>query len=117
MKVAELEGAELDYWVARVLGYDAVLHEMWPVENRPTVVIHDPRPERKARLKVFRPTEDWLEGGQIIENKKIGLTPYGYEWSASLIKYEYRKHVAKTALVAAMRALVASEFGNEVESE
>lgn len=121
-KVAELEGAELDYWVAKALRYDAVFHEAWSVENKPTVVIEDPRPGRKTKLKVFRPSEDWLEGGPLIERERIAILPMaeinGNKWGSQVLITRLIQPAplmrGPTVLIAAMRCFVASRFGDEV---
>jgi hypothetical protein len=115
MKVAELEGALLDAWVARAEGYDVI-----PAPTDPQGCWVDtggtPFP--------FRPSTDWAQGGQIIERERIDLT-FGNEpetWEA-MVRPEYKygtymrdngRGTGPTPLIAAMRAYVASKFGDEV---
>lgn len=107
-KVAELEGADLDYWVARALGSSA---------------------EAARDFPVLASTE-WAEGGSIIEREGIAIVRYGEKWSAYHPVVFEKSHgwwqdgafdvhyfdgiEGPTALVAAMRAFVASKFGEEV---
>jgi hypothetical protein len=71
----------------------------------------------------YRPERDWLYGGPIIERERIEASPAGEEWVA-LVRPEYERgrikrhdgvQIGPTALIAAMRAYVASKFGEEVE--
>lgn len=126
-KVAELEGAQLDYWVARAEGYEYVdappdatgenagrallppglLASGWTFP--PNGAVGDMIPKFSA---------DWAIGGPIIDRARITvMSPKGgrYDWLAEIIR---EKHFAfqngHTPLIAAMRAYVASKFGKEV---
>lgn len=113
MKTAELSGATLDWWVAKAEGVDVYREydtgEVW----------HGNR--------TYRPSTDWDIAGPIIEREKISTVfepwlDHPKEWQAVLdfagdesggyngkfIQY------GQTALIAAMRAFVASKFGEEV---
>lgn len=116
MKVSELSGARLDYWVARVEGVDvyreAESGEVW----------HGNR--------TYRPSTDWEHGGQIIERNRIYLDPQFDDSTGEFTHYkcgcycpqgtkdhfagEWAWHIDKSPLVSAMRAYVASKFGEEV---
>lgn len=116
MKVAELEAPDLDLWVAKTEGIE-------PDED-------------------YRPSSRWEHGGPLIEREGIALrrhrsgTWYGIRssilgdgeqtrWSLErpgsrygplsyqvhMVQVRFKGH---TPLVAAMRVLVASRFGNEV---
>ena len=73
----------------------------------------------------FRASTDWSVGGPIIERELIELTNTEKGWYAAVNPWAYyRKSVivadppdaeAPTPLIAAMRAFVASKFGDEVE--
>jgi len=101
MKTSELQGAALDWAVAKCeVGED--ISE-----------IDDPH---------FYST-DWAQGGPIIEREGITITPYsihngvirewkaGRDWPMSHSPYYF----GTTPLIAAMRCYVAFELGNEVE--
>lgn len=96
MKVSELEGANLDYWVCKAYGrpYSASGSPIGP----PT----------------YSPSTDWSQGGPIIEREKmdIGLHENGKDWVA--VRERWKWNVGPTPLIAAMRCLVASKFGEEV---
>ncbi|WP_020203544.1 phage protein NinX family protein [Cupriavidus sp. WS] len=109
MKVSDLTGAMLDYWVARAEGADHA------------------RAIRDAAN--YRPTENWAQGGPIIERERIA-TWSGVEfignseqiWTANAPgmdgyggKDAYidvaSGHTGPTLLIAAMRAYFVARFG------
>lgn len=109
-KVSDLEGAELDYWVAKAHGWksdpdflDSALDQgYWTADG-----IFEPKHE-------WKPSIDWSQGGPIIEREKIQLEIIHGEWGA-LIDVDAWPKYGPTPLIAAMRAFVASKFGNEIE--
>lgn len=111
MKTAELIGALLDYWVARAEGFsDADIHwrkdgDFW-MENF---------------SYGYSPSTDWSQGGPIIERENIATSNHRQggmvahqEWTAKMLGSP-RIHFGPTPLIAAMRAYVASKFGETVE--
>ena len=69
----------------------------------------------------FEPSENWEDGGPIIEREKIGLHcgdgTWGVDvgiWEASHSRCLYIKR-GPTPLIAAMRCYVASQMGDEIE--
>ncbi|MDR9839404.1 phage protein NinX family protein [Herbaspirillum huttiense] len=97
MKTAELEGTRLNYWVARAddfdhAGADFVQH------------VHDA-------------AQEWYYGGPLIERERIAILPQFEDgkvsWRATNDKV-HRAYDGPTPLIAAMRAFVASRFGDEV---
>lgn len=129
MKVAELEGAQLDAWVARALGFpssDDVPNELCGWEHI----------ESESFRKDWSPSQDWGQGGPIIEREGIAIAKIGECWSAYMsgaqggyfsgadmiqvcAAHRYSRGSAgmpgSTPLIAAMRAYVASKFGDEVD--
>ena len=98
MKTSELSGAALDWAVAKCEGYTlnpAVRHSAWIAYS-----------------------SDWAQGGPIIGQESIQLTPDEYTgtWAAFTTRegepYEY---TGPTALIAAMRCFVASRLGDDVD--
>ena len=91
MKTSELTGAALDWAVAKAIG-----------EYKPVAVPHY--------------STNWAQGGPIIEREKIDIGTYRGAWRAA-------KHVSitptyatgPTPLIAAMRCLVASKMGDDIE--
>lgn len=109
MKTSELTGALLDYWVAQAEGMLRMV--TGSVEER---------------LGGFSPSTKWAHGGPIIERDCICMVHYGNVWGAHIWPgseswidtdvYE-ADGTAATPLVAAMRAYVASKFGDEVPDD
>ena len=98
MKVSNLLGAKLDFFVAKANG-------------------DFPSPLDHKRYYILDYSSDWSEGGKIIEREHIKLKAGTFEkWKADL-KVPYHKYSMEgpTALIAAMRAFVASRFGTEVD--
>lgn len=64
----------------------------------------------------YSPSTDWEQGGPIIESKKIRLWFYEHVWAGySLCALdEGYAMLGETPLIAAMRAYVASIYGDEV---
>ena len=96
MKTSELQGAALDWAVAKCEG----------------VVYHGP-----AWTKY---STDWAQGGPIIEREEIFLAKSILGgWTGSIYTQDERVrctlHEGPTPLIAAMRCYVASKLGDEVE--
>lgn len=108
MKVSELEGADLDYWVAKAEGY----RPLWWEDH--WFVLLD-------KGAAYRPSTDWSQGGPIIEREQITLEAMGDEWRACQLHVSDRMIVDRydygpTPLIAAMRCFVVSTFGETVDS-
>jgi hypothetical protein len=111
-KVSELEGAYLDAAVALAEGLRVLPGRIeWPEEGA-----------MRLLPASFRPSEDWSDGGPIIERERIEVSPASswskeaYRWSAQA--YLPEPHVnahGPTPLIAAMRCYVFSKFGDEIE--
>ena len=98
MKVSNLLGAKLDFFVAKANG-------------------DFPSPLDHKRYYILDYSSDWSQGGPIIEREGIKLKGGMFEkWSATLKAPNYKYGMeGPTALIAAMRAFVASRFGVEVD--
>lgn len=120
MKVSDLKGATLDYWVARCDGLP--LSSEWACCPAGGIFIGrgvDGDPHRQ-----FDPSARWEDGGPIIEREQMTVWHRIEDetddfWNACI---ELRGGVectesGPTLLVAAMRAYVASKFGAEVEGQ
>lgn len=115
VKTADLIGAPLDWAVARAEGFDRRLIEMHgPWKDRPECIVND---------FFFRPSIDWKFGGPIIERERLHIGYCGddnqswpCQWFAQYdCEPENHHQVGSTPLIAAMRAFVASRFGETVE--
>lgn len=111
--VAELEGAELALWVARADGLKINPDVCQPNDG---VFVG----EGCGDLEFFAPHESWEQGGPIIERERIGIQPttinryHTAKWQAQVWQ-RYALLAGPTPLIAAMRAFVASKFGEEVD--
>lgn len=131
MKVTELEGAMLDYWVAKASGFEhtSAREAAFALDGQTNPRIFTTRAgairlAREDSVTAWNPSTDWACGGPIIERAEIQLMrmdsmhgllriPEPY-WVGHIA---YQKPVAgDTPLVAAMRAYVASKFGDEVDA-
>lgn len=118
-KTAELEGALLDAAVAKCLGrgvhdtrYVATMYDLFG---------------KSAPLESFAPHRRWEDAGPIIERGRIEVSPLfdpntrepGTEWEAGITPRLHDEPAGwargPTPLIAAMRAYVASKFGDEVD--
>lgn len=116
MKTAELSGVLLDYWVARAEGGKVKFSD-----------------DGSFAIKSggrFEPSTRWAHGGPVIERECIHLEkfPGGDEYPEWLAFEQSdgwgeppedspRRQYGDTALIAAMRAYVASKFGAEVPDD
>lgn len=116
-KVSELTGVQLDYWVARALGYkvnateDEAGYARWVT------------PENHILCYPFEPSKSWSQGGPIIEDHGLGVAKVyepadgpiteGQEYAAISLNDAITMYGPKP-LVAAMRVFVASKYGEEV---
>lgn len=133
MKTAELKDAALDFWVAQAGKEWENAHQHFPTMTLdPTFkgveIRMFPRGEYGTSVETcvlipsnsfrqdpqpFCPSIWWQQGGPIIERERIEtyFNAGANEWRAGI---QFWKH-GDTLLEAAMRAFVASKFGDEVE--
>ena len=105
MKVSELIGAELDYWVGAAEGM--------VVEIKDGVCFREV-PDGK---RDFSPSKDWSEGGEIIEKENIWWYGQGEELiveAGELARSQISLPLHTPKLIAAMRCYVTSKYGEEV---
>jgi hypothetical protein len=128
MKVSELTGSLLDYWVARANG-DALPR----INNSGVcgVVVECEDGQAGTKRVDFCPSSDWSHGGPIIDRVRIATWHADNGWRAIHPKampsgYSGDSHYIDitegdgefsggSLLVAAMRSYVASKFGDEVQ--
>lgn len=105
MKINELTGAQLDYWVAKADELEAELTDGVCFIPKTAVI--------------FRPSTDWAQGGQIIDRERIAILPtLPAGWVAELKGPERHAYCNDDSpLVAAMRAYVGYTFGAEVPDQ
>lgn len=131
-RVSELEGAELDYWVAKSGEEWKTAHKLFPtmtldptfsrvavIRGRCVLIPNNPF---RQDPKDYSPSSLWEHGGPIIARERIMIAPFlqpgspGACWRASKEYYGYNGD-GPTPLIAAMRAYVASKYGDEVDAE
>lgn len=110
MKTAELEGAALDYWVARAEGLDkteSLEIQIAQRSNEPILVV--------GGDMAYSPSAKWIHGGPLVEREGICIVRDNASspWGAGIPDKSFAD--GPTPLIAAMRAFVASKFGDEVE--
>ncbi|WP_175867876.1 phage protein NinX family protein [Burkholderia diffusa] len=119
MKVADLDGKLLDYWAARADGRP--LPSEWDSANGDGVLVGT----GAGDLERFSPSTDWAQGGPIIDHVPFGIFERVDEgWAAGIYRPQagmrdlcIAYQTGDTLLIAAMRAYVASKFGEEVPDE
>ena len=99
IKTSELAGAALDWAVAKCegkkVGYEFTLFS-------PVVIVG---------LDPYEPSEDWAQGGPIIEREKMEFRNKGHYASYN----DGPTFYGETHLIAAMRCYVTSKLGDEIE--
>jgi len=117
MKVSELSGALLDYWVAKCESREARIAE-YTDGNRycvvPAGVCSD---QGWTSQSIYFPSSAWSVAGPLIERERIALFPAAGDagaWMAQLQTDGRSSQFGPTALVAAMRCFIWSKYGDEV---
>ena len=105
VKTSELQGAALDWAVAKCEGYPMGI---WYDEEEMPMIRDDEVPE-------WRPSTDWAQGGPIIEREEIGFFQKHDEGYAQAAKpgAEFVRR-GPTPLIAAMRCYVFAKLGDEI---
>lgn len=111
MKTSELTGALLDLWVARAEG-----QKVFAYRTPDGVLDHLVTAHMSFGNGKYAPSTDWAQGGPIIDREKIALKFDATSWDAQTQGDDWI-YAAPTSLVAAMRAYVASKFGDTVPDE
>jgi len=121
MKTSDLTGAELDAWVAKALGYKSD-PDFDAVKNHEGYWVGEGTFIAKYR---FQPSTNWSQGGPLIEKYKVSIDANAGEWLAMVDcsfgvgtgPYDAETYIGPTPLIAAMRAIVASVFGENVNEQ
>ncbi|ARK81010.1 hypothetical protein BOC40_11805 [Burkholderia pseudomallei] len=123
MKVGELSGALLDYWVCKGEGLNVIvaMRENCGDTEPSCLEVND----RGVRILRHMPSTTWAEGGPIIDRVPFGIFErVDGEWAAGIYRPQagmrdlcIAYQTGETLLIAAMRAYVASKFGDEVPDE
>lgn len=137
MKVSELTGPRLDYWVAKAAGMECVLENWTTVQMEPAAcwLLRDGKPDFENGP--FCPSSSWKDAGPIIEREEIDIGSPGRRvhrnggpnagwgrsgvWGACTWTNGARGRRSfgwdeKSPLVAAMRCYVEHKLGEEVQA-
>lgn len=137
MRVSELTGAHLDYWVARAEGVPAEQLTIRGIQRTADYhVVCEPRTfaEKIIGPRALRYSTDWAQGGPLIEKYELTLMRWKYApiraleekdfWAVELpcashyidtYRDEWADEGSATPLQAICRAVVRAAFGDEVE--
>lgn len=125
IKTSELEGAALDWVVAKAVGARNVsvcapMNTGEPI--CPPFVERfeaDPWPGAGEGYMPYRPSTNWSQGGPLTEGRVFRMEQVGPDaWLACMYRSAGGQWLARTGptlLIAAMRAIVAAELGDEVD--
>lgn len=119
MTTTNLTGRALDYAVAKAQGFDVYKDGILNGHTMPGFWVSGYYPgdmNSWIQLEHFTPSTSWMKGGPIIERENID-TWYddGNEWwTAVMLKGRFVES-GPTPLIAAMRCLVSSRLGDDVE--
>ena len=117
MKVSELSGKDLDYWVGKARGYNILIETM---RSFKTDKITTEAYQKGCPPRLINPSTDWAQGGPLIAKYDIWLSSEGdgkdrYHFASIQPHMNENIQEGKTALEAAMRVLVASKYGEYVD--
>lgn len=118
MKIALLDaGPLLDYWVAEAAGYDPVYQPDSAEGPRVCInKIHDQGELVPVPPRTFKPSTSWSDAGPIIDREKIDLVSDFGRWMARHSRRDDYSRPDASPLVAAMRAYLMWEYGDELPS-
>lgn len=128
MKTADLEGAQLDYWVAKAEGMDMVLRETegglqpaFEIDYEPAGQFSEVSEDNSKMWLYFMPSRRWEHGGPFIEHYEMRsscIVPQGETVKRWLYWTPATPLMSgKTPLEAAMRCRVYEEFGDTVPDQ
>ena len=118
LKVSELEGRRLDFWVYRAMGWEytgEAIPSSWKCNGK--VALHKDGMTLcfDCAGKLF--STSWEDAGPIIQQAEIGIRPLSDgTWHATDYQQieQHAYGAGPTPLIAAMRCFVALKFGDEV---
>lgn len=130
-RVADLAGMKLDYWAGKAAKLDVRFDSDMTIQNRQVLYVHT-KPWNGADMPSmdrYSPSQWWAQGGPLLDRHHIETAPtYDDDgicvtgWVAMMFNNIANPHPpiveeGPTLLIAAMRALVASVYGEEVQDE
>lgn len=116
MKVNDLEGRALDFWVAKALGYTDIMFIQF-IDGDPSSTSLYCNDEDRDTI-IFQPSLDPALALYILQKHVHMLVKLGNGWLGTVRDEEntymgYSENIAEAGL----RALVASVFGDEINNE
>ena len=125
VETSRLSGAALDWAVAKAVGQVVGINMNIPFghskpDGDPFIERHedDPWPGSDGGNMPYSPSTDWSQSGPLIDEYDVGLVKMEYgDWCAAAYCTEVSafNDTGPTPLIAAMRAIVAAELGDDVE--
>lgn len=123
MKTSDLIGPALDWAVAKASGLIDKDYRVGPTGHTKVVVLSTGRSFDMRIGRYFEPSTDWSQGGPLVERVKIDIV---WEEGQPHARMSQMVQVPRgvmswcttkgpTPLIAAMRCLVASRLGDEVD--
>ena len=120
MKISDLTGAELDYWIAKADN----LPVRWEFPQYNAAVergrlFYDFAPEAQIyNYRQFQPSTNWSQGGPLLEKYETYYCRQPGLGDNSILHYSEtspnKGQHGPTHLIAAMRAIVASVYGDTI---
>lgn len=115
IRVSELSGADLDYWVATVLGTFAYIYKSYTGTTHCVTTENGKRAVDDEYEIHLSYSTNWSLGGPLIEGRKISVIRLSDDTTWQAVEHGGKSWSdGKTPLEAAMRALVVSKYGAEV---
>ncbi|MGE6780691.1 phage protein NinX family protein [Vreelandella titanicae] len=122
VKASEIEGDALDWSVAQVVQFpEIVYHKGKPVYEKAFDTAASPYHGERDRFfagQYFQPSRNWEQGGPLTERTILKME---HQWEGESVwwrawyTYEDYYQEGSTILIAAMRAIVANELGEEFD--
>lgn len=115
LRTGELTGAALDWAVAKCEYDNRRYNYGSPCFSPTTKRVYETKGLQEIGVN-FAPSEEWKQGGPIIEREGISINAHldGFEWFARDY-WGLNEQAAEKPLEAAMRCYVASKLGDTVE--
>ncbi|MBB4817084.1 hypothetical protein HNP29_000441 [Pseudomonas alcaligenes] len=120
VRTSELIGAPLDWAVDAVVSGKPLEVRHHKSGNGDWAFFHDGIPYQQGPAPY---STDWSQGGPLIHKHAVALEPadkyaeYGNDWMAEMVGHDSDLYVeaGPTPLIAACRAIVAANLGDEVQ--
>lgn len=125
--VSELTGRNLDYWAGKAAKLDVRFDSDMTIQNRQVLYVHT-KPWNGADMPSmdrYSPSQWWQQGGHLIDKHDIYFERSNFPNYGQVFAFIYTpdgseirgQQYGPTRLIAAMRALVASVYGDSVPDE